>query len=203
MERPRISVAGFASVSHASADGSVQVMSWAPDYKKFADTKYNPLKDSRMTFFKGDDGRYYPDYDDHTTYATYDMALKAPTDGDEDSHTSLIGHTPLSPFFSRHIAQTVVAKAATKDMTVIPGQCRLYSIHFPDEHASPPASTMDDGSVNGNLVSRCNEPRCNEPRKSIFTFVVEDRANLSRSPWDNCVTRKFKDLDALLNGAPL
>ena len=147
-----------------------------------------------MDFFE-EDGRYYPNYKSHTTQATRDMVLKAPTAGDDVSQISLQGHTPLSPFFSRQLRSQVVKEARDQGLSVIPGQCRLYSIHFPDEHASPPASTMNDGNVNEDVVSRLYEPR-----EAIFTFVVEDRANLSKYPWDNFVTEALSLIDRNLLG---
>jgi hypothetical protein len=196
MEPTRISVPGLTSISHTGENGSVQLKSWVAINKRFAPTEYKPLDDSPMMFIEKD-GFYCPDYGSHTTDNTHDMELKP---GGEDSEISRNAHTPLSPFFSRHLAKVVVDQAAFQNLSVIPGQCRLESIHFPDEHAplSPPASTMNEGNGNENPNSRNYEPR-----KSIFTFVVEDPKGLSVYPRHNAFTRANAYFNRMLNDDPL
>ena len=200
MEPTRISVPGLTSISHVGVDGSVQLTNCVDvNEKSRLPTKYKPL-DYSPIMFTTKNGIYYPDYTSHCTDGTHDMELKPSTDGGEDSDISRKGHTPLNRFFSRHLAKKIVDQAASQKLSVIPGQCRLESIHFPDENAplSPPASTMNEG--NGNEKSNS---RNYEPRKSIFTFVVEDPKGLSVYPSHNVFTTANDYFNRMLNDDPL
>jgi hypothetical protein len=194
MEATRISVSGLTSISKCGGDGSQYRLTNCVDVNERSKlpTKYEPLTYGPMTFIK-ENGYYYPDYKSHDTDGTHDIELKPSTNG------SINGHTPLNPFFSRHLAKKVVDQAASQNVSLFPGQCRLESIHFPDDHApaSSPTSTMNDDTENP-------ASRKHEPKNSVFTFVVEDPKELSMYPSDNFVTQGFAWLDRLLlNPDPL
>jgi hypothetical protein len=200
MEPTRISVPGLTSISHVGVDGSVQLTNCVDvNEKSRLPTKYKPL-DYSPIMFTTKNGIYYPDYTSHGTDGTHDMELKPSTDGGEDSEISRKGHTPLNRFFSRHLAQEVVDKAASENMTIFPGQCWLETIQFPDDHAplSAPISTMNDGNDNDNPESQKHEPR-----ESIYTFVVEDPQKLSVYPRHNAFTRANDYFNRMLNDDPL
>jgi len=201
MQPTRISVSGLTSVSRTSVGKSIQLKNWVAEKNESTRaTEYTALNDCAF-MFTTKDGKYYPDYAHRTTDWTHDMEFDASTDSGADPQISGKGHTPLSPFFSRHLRYKVIDKAESEGVTVFPGQCRLESIHFPHDHTplSPPTSTANE--------SRDNEApetsQHHEPRESIITFVVEDPKNLITYPPYNFFTEVHDYFDRQLNHDPM